>query len=50
MLSVLVNFEDPSDLASGEQTPLPTWQSKPIWSIGVKTATVVTIEGTEPYF
>jgi hypothetical protein len=47
---VLVNFEDTSDIAQNNSKVLPTWQNNPVWTISLKVGSVITIEGTEPYF
>ena len=45
----MVNYEDLTDSALN-QTKLPTWQNDPAFTAAVKAASVISIEGNEPWF
>lgn len=49
VLAVLVNYQDPRD-KEGIATKLPTWSTNPTWQVSIKYSSMITIEGTEPYF
>lgn len=48
VLSVLVNYQDPEELA--QSVKLPTWQNNPAWTASLKAGSEITIEGDEPWF
>lgn len=49
VISVLVNYEDLTD-ASLDVAKLPTWNNEPVWTASFKLASLITIEGNEPWF
>jgi hypothetical protein len=50
VISVLVAYDNPSDINTN-MTQLPTWQSDTAaWTASLKSGSIITIEGSEPYF